>query len=39
MAALHHVDLNKTVLNENLFGIDESGESIEISKLSLSSAR
>lgn len=30
-----YFDLNKTVLNENLFGIDKSGESIEISKLSL----
>jgi Eco57I restriction-modification methylase/TaqI-like C-terminal specificity domain len=28
-------DLTKTVLNENLFGIDKSGESIEITKLSL----
>lgn len=28
-------DLNKTVLNENLFGIDKSGESVEITKLSL----
>jgi type I restriction-modification system DNA methylase subunit len=28
-------DLSKTVLNENLFGIDTSGESVEITKLSL----
>lgn len=28
-------DLTKTLLNENLFGIDKSGESIEITKLSL----
>ncbi len=28
-------DLNKAVLNENLFGIDKNGESVEISKLSL----
>jgi type I restriction-modification system DNA methylase subunit len=28
-------ELTKTVLNENLFGIDKSGESIEISRLSL----
>jgi len=28
-------DLTKTLLNENLFGIDKSGESVEISKLSL----
>lgn len=28
-------DLNKTVLNENLFGIDKSGESVEITKLAL----
>ena len=28
-------DLTKTLLNENLFGIDKSGESVEITKLSL----
>ena len=28
-------DLTRTVLNENLFGIDKSGESVEITKLSL----
>ena len=28
-------DLTRTVLNENLFGVDKSGESIEITKLSL----
>jgi hypothetical protein len=28
-------NLNKTLLNENLFGIDKNGESVEISKLSL----
>lgn len=28
-------DLTKTVLNENLFGIDKSAESVEITKLSL----
>ena len=30
-------DLTRTVLNENLFGVDKSGESIEITKLSLGS--
>jgi len=28
-------DLTRTVLNENLFGVDKSGESVEITKLSL----
>lgn len=28
-------DLTRTVLNENLFGVDKSGESVEIAKLSL----
>jgi type I restriction-modification system DNA methylase subunit len=28
-------DLTRTVLNENLFGLDKSGESVEITKLSL----
>lgn len=28
-------DLTRTVLNENLFGIDKSGESVEITRLSL----
>jgi type I restriction-modification system DNA methylase subunit len=28
-------DLTRTVLNENLYGIDKSGESVEIAKLSL----
>jgi hypothetical protein len=28
-------DLTKTLLNENLFGIDKSGESVEITRLSL----
>lgn len=28
-------DLNKTILNENLFGVDLSAESVEITKLSL----
>lgn len=28
-------DLTRTVLNENLFGIDKSGESVEIARLSL----
>ncbi|WP_419602016.1 Eco57I restriction-modification methylase domain-containing protein, partial [Thiolapillus sp.] len=35
-ACQHSVlDLNKTILNDNLYGVDINRESIEISKLSL----